>query len=107
MDASLKYQQVIEQFTLDDIAPPEQQALIDQPLPASGELVASNLALSDDSGTKIVSGVSFPWGWNRTWPSWGQRRRRRRDRAAGVRFAGAGFRRGHMGGVDLTRSPGP
>ncbi len=60
MDTSIKYTQVIEQFTVDDLAPATQQQLMDAPvLPREGRVKASNLSLIDESGTKVVDGVSF------------------------------------------------
>jgi putative ABC transport system ATP-binding protein len=63
LDVTIKYTQVIEQFTSDDIIPPEVQRVIPMPeLPRSGNIVASNLALTDDSGTPVLNGVSFQVG---------------------------------------------
>ena len=63
MDNSIKYTQVIEQFTVDDLAPAAQQQLMDAPvLPHEGKVRASNLSLIDESGTKVVDGVSFETG---------------------------------------------
>ncbi len=60
MDANIKYTQVVEQFALDDLSPPALQQLVDSPvLPADGDLVAANLSLLDESGSKIVDSVSF------------------------------------------------
>jgi putative ABC transport system ATP-binding protein len=60
LDVTVKYVQVIEQFTVDDIIPPEVQRVIPTPeLPRQGSIVASNLTLNDDSGTPVLSGVSF------------------------------------------------
>jgi putative ABC transport system ATP-binding protein len=63
LDVQIKYTQVMEQFMVENIAPPEQQALIERPLlPRQGTLCASNLSLVDESGTKVVDGVSFEVG---------------------------------------------
>ena len=63
MDASIKYTQVIEQFSPDDVAAPAMQQLMETPqLPTVGALKVSNLSLVDDSGSKIVDGVSFEVG---------------------------------------------
>ena len=60
MDVQIKYAQVVEQFTTDDLAQPELQQLIDTPeLPKEGDVRASNLSLVDESGSKVVDGVSF------------------------------------------------
>ena len=60
LDVQIKYTQVMEQFIVDDLIPAEQQAVIDRPaLPAAGKICASNLSLVDESGSKILDGVSF------------------------------------------------
>ena len=52
LDVEVKYQQVMEQFLEEGVAPPNSQALVDQPqLPSKGGLRAANLALVDESGT--------------------------------------------------------
>lgn len=62
-DVEIKYTQVVEQFTADDMVPPEQQQLLDAPLlPQHGSVKASNLSLLDESDTKVVDGVSFEIG---------------------------------------------
>jgi putative ABC transport system ATP-binding protein len=63
MDVEIKYQQVMEQFTDEEVAPPELQAMVDAPpVPRSGKLRASNLSLADESGTRLVDDVSFEAG---------------------------------------------
>jgi len=63
LDVQIKYTQVIEQFTIDDLSAPEIHALIEQPqLPREGRIVASGLSLADDSGSKLLDGVSFEIG---------------------------------------------
>jgi putative ABC transport system ATP-binding protein len=63
MDVEIKYQQVVEQFTDEQVAPPEMQALIESPqLPRSGKVRASNLSLADESGNRVVEDVSFEAG---------------------------------------------
>ena len=60
LDVEVKYQQVMEQFLEEEVAPPELQALVDKPqLPSKGSLRAANLALVDESGTRLVEEVSF------------------------------------------------
>jgi ABC-type multidrug transport system ATPase subunit len=60
MDVQIKYGQVIEQFTAEDVAPPELQALIESPeLPHEGRLRASNVTLLDEGGTRVIDNVSF------------------------------------------------
>jgi len=61
--AQIKYNQVIEQFVVEDIAPAEAQAVIEAPrLPESGSIRVSNLTLAGEAGTKIIESVSFEVG---------------------------------------------
>ena len=63
LDVEIKYQQVMEQFVDEQVAPPEMQALIESPqVPHSGKLRASNLSLVDESGARLVDNVSFEAG---------------------------------------------
>jgi len=60
LDVQIKYTQVMEQFMVENLAPPEQQAVIERPpLPQQGTICATNLSLVDESGNKVVDGVSF------------------------------------------------
>ncbi|WP_417828899.1 ABC transporter transmembrane domain-containing protein [Thalassospira sp.] len=57
-DARIKYEQLHEQFELNDLAPEHQlDAVISQPL--SGPLDVSGLSWTDDDGTRVVENVSF------------------------------------------------
>ena len=59
-DTEIKYNQVIEQFMVDDLAPEQMQAAALAPeLPVHGELRANNLSLIDESEAKLLDGVSF------------------------------------------------
>ncbi|HTQ77767.1 MAG TPA: ABC transporter ATP-binding protein/permease [Burkholderiales bacterium] len=63
LDVQIKYTQVVEQFTVEDITPPELQALMPEPaLPQSGRIRASNLTLAGEAGAKLIDGVSFDVG---------------------------------------------
>ncbi|MEI6720908.1 MAG: ABC transporter ATP-binding protein, partial [Betaproteobacteria bacterium] len=63
MDVQIKYTQVVEQFTTDDLAQPELQEMVDAPqLPQQGNVKAANLSLLDESGTKVLDGISFEYG---------------------------------------------
>ncbi|MGQ0509758.1 MAG: ABC transporter transmembrane domain-containing protein [Betaproteobacteria bacterium] len=63
LDVQIKYNQVVEQFVLEDLAPAEAQAMIEAPrLPESGNVRVSNLTLAGEAGTKIVENVSFEFG---------------------------------------------
>jgi len=60
MDTGIKYVQVIEQFTVEGIAAaPQQRVMETPPIPSSGQFRVSNLSLLDDSGSKLLDGVSF------------------------------------------------
>jgi len=63
LDVEVKYNQVIEQFTAEDVAPAELQALVEVPeLPREGKLRAKALTLVDDGGSRVLEGVSFEVG---------------------------------------------
>ena len=63
LDVQIKYTQVVEQFTVDDMAPPELQAVMPSPpMPQSGRVRVSNLTLAGEAGAKLIDGVSFDVG---------------------------------------------
>src|SRR5438477_7567885 len=63
MDVEIKYTQVIEQFTAEEVAPAELQAPLEAPaLPHDGRLKVAGVSLIDDAGTRVVDGVSFECG---------------------------------------------
>ena len=63
MDVEIKYNQVVEQFAADEVAPAELQAPMDSPpMPREGRLKATGLSLADDAGTRVVEDVSFECG---------------------------------------------
>jgi putative ABC transport system ATP-binding protein len=59
-DVQVKYVQVVEQFSVDGMINPENQAMATEPAahPASA-LAAVNLSLVDDSGARLLAGVSM------------------------------------------------
>ena len=60
LDVGIKYDQVIEQFTDEAVAPPELQAPVEEPpMPRDANLRASNLSFVDESGNRLVENVSF------------------------------------------------
>src|SRR5690349_254527 len=60
LDVEIKYNQVVEQFTAEEVAPPELQAPLDAPaLPRDGRLKVASVSLTDDAGAHLVDGVSF------------------------------------------------
>src|SRR3954469_11452537 len=63
LDVQIKYNQVVEQFTAEEVAPAEIQALIPAPeLPRSGKLRATGVTLIDDSGVRLLDSVSLEVG---------------------------------------------
>ncbi|CAM9936215.1 unnamed protein product, partial [Phaeothamnion confervicola] len=107
MDVQIKYTQVVEQFTTDDLAQPELQKLVETPLlPQQGTVRAANLSLLDESGGKVLDAVSFEYGLE--------------EHVAIVGTAGGGGSELaqvisrllppssgtiEMGGIDITRAP--
>jgi putative ABC transport system ATP-binding protein len=60
LDVQIKYTQVIEQFTVEDILPSRVQEPIPAPaLPQGDRLRVSNLTLAGEAGSKLIDGVSF------------------------------------------------
>jgi putative ABC transport system ATP-binding protein len=58
-DVQVKYQQVVEQFSLDQIIDPARQTLVMEPVgPLGDPLAAVSLTLVDDSGARLVERVS-------------------------------------------------
>ncbi len=63
LDVQIKYNQVAEQFAVEDLAPPQLQELIEAPqLPQEGSVRVSNLSLAGESGTKLLENVTFEIG---------------------------------------------
>src|SRR5258706_5587497 len=64
LDVEIKYQQVVEQFAGEEVAPPEAQALIIPlpELPRAGKLCGTGVSLVDDSGARVLENVSFEAG---------------------------------------------
>jgi len=64
MDVEIKYQQVMEQFTAEEVLSADLQAPLEPEkvlarLPREGRLKASSLTLVDDANVKLVDAVSF------------------------------------------------
>jgi len=60
LDVEIKYNQVVEQFADEEIAPAELQAPLEAPpRPREGRLKVANVSVYDDGGARIVDGVSF------------------------------------------------
>ena len=64
LDVQIKYTQVVEQFTVEDLMPAEQQAPAEAPSlpPQAGRVRVSGLSLAGESGTRLIDGVSFEVG---------------------------------------------
>ena len=107
LDVQIKYTQVIEQFTVEDLAPPETQAPMASPaLPQSGAVRVTNLTVAGEAGTKLIDGVSFDIGLDQHVAILG-------SHAAGVgeltqalaRLMAPSSGRLEVGGIDITRAP--
>ena len=106
LDVQIKYTQVIEQFTDEDIAPPELQQVIDAPtLPSEGIIRGSNLSLVDEAGEKVVDGVSFEVGLDTHVAILGQGAGRSELAQLIARLVPPSGGTVEMGGVDITRAP--
>jgi putative ABC transport system ATP-binding protein len=107
LDVQIKYTQVIEQFTADDMLPAELQAPIAAPqLPGSGAVRVSNLTLAGEAGSKLVEGVTFEVPLDRHVAILG-------SHAAGVgelaqmlaRLVPPSSGSLEIGGIDMTKAP--
>jgi putative ABC transport system ATP-binding protein len=60
LDVQIKYTQVIEQFDPDNLAPVGMQAVPAQPVaPIAGDLAVNGLAVTDETGARLVERTSF------------------------------------------------
>jgi len=115
LDVQIKYTQVVEQFTVEDIMPPEIQApaaapQLPQLSPPPGAQLnavrATNLTLAGEAGTKLIDGVSFEVGLDQHVAILG-------SHAAGVgeltqmlaRLIVPSSGRIEVGGIDMTKAP--
>jgi len=111
LDVQIKYTQVVEQFAVEDIVPPEIQAPIAAPqlpqmAPDSGGVRVTNLTLAGEAGTKLIDGVSFEVGLDQHVAILG-------SHAAGAgeltqmlaRLIAPSSGRIEVGGIDMTRAP--
>ena len=107
LDVQIKYSQVVEQFTADDLAPPELQQVIDAPqLPREGVVRATNLSLADETGVKVVDGVSFEIGMQEHVAIAGRHGAGRSELAQLLaRLVPPTSGTIEMGGIDITRAP--
>src|SRR5437879_3950575 len=107
MDVEIKYNQVVEQFTAEEVAPAELQAPIETlPLPSEGRLKAARLSLADDGGTRVVDEVSFECGMNEHIAICGRQPGGASELAQMLaRLVSPTNGTLEMGGVDVTRAP--
>src|SRR5258706_9994393 len=107
LDVQIKYTQVVEQFTVDDMTAAERQEPIQAPqLPQSGAVRVAGLTLEGESGTKLIEGVTFEVGIDQHVAILG-------SHAAGVGELTQMLAclvapsRGHLevGGIDMTKAP--
>ena len=90
-DVQIKYEQVIEQFTRTGMLDPAKQAVDGDPgPPLSGNLVATNLTLIDDSDRKLLDGAALRHPRD---PACRRHRRGRRCALAGAGAPDAALRR--------------
>ena len=107
MDVEIKYNQVVEQFTAEEVSAAELQAPVDTPaLPSEGRLKAARLSLLDDGGTRIVDEVTFECGMNEHIAICGRQPGGASELAQMLaRLVPPTNGTLEMGGVDVTRAP--
>lgn len=107
MDVQIKYTQVVEQFTTEDLAQPELQEQLDAPpLPREGSVKAVNLSLLDESGSKVLDSVTFEYGLGEHVAIVGQGGGGGSELAQVIsRLLPPSSGTIEMGGIDITRAP--
>ena len=104
MDVEIKYGQVVEQFTDEEVAPAELQAPLAAPeLPRDGRLKAAAISLLDDAGVRVVDEVSFECGLNDHIAIVGRGASELAQMLARLTPPTTG--KLEMGGVDIVRAP--
>jgi putative ABC transport system ATP-binding protein len=111
LDVQIKYTQVVEQFTVEDVTPPQIQAPIAAPQlpqlsPQAGGVHVTNLTLAGEAGSKLIDGVSFQVGLDQHVAILG-------SHAAGTgeltqmlaRLIMPSSGRIEVGGIDMTKAP--
>jgi len=107
LDVQIKYTQVVEQFTAEDMVPAELQAPVAAPqMPGEGTVRVSNLTLQGEAGSKLIESVSFEVGLDQHVAILG-------SHAAGVgeltqmlaRLIVPSSGRVEVGGIDMTKAP--
>jgi putative ABC transport system ATP-binding protein len=107
MDVEIKYGQVVEQFTAEEVAPPELQAPLEAPeLPREGRLKAAGVSLLDDAGARVVDEVSFECALNDHVAIVGRQPGGASELAQLLaRLVPPTHGTIEMGGIDITRAP--
>jgi putative ABC transport system ATP-binding protein len=107
LDVEIKYGQVVEQFTEEEVAPEELQAPLDAPeLPRDGRLKVANVSLHDDGGARVVDGVSFECALHDHIAIVGRQASGAAELAQMLaRLVAPSSGTIEMGGVDITRAP--
>ena len=106
-DTEIKYQQVMEQFTAEEVLPAELQAPLEKPLlPREGRMRVSNLSLVDEAGSRLVEGVSFEAGLDEHIALIGRQGSGASELAQLLaRLLPPSSGSIEMGGIDMTRAP--
>src|SRR2546421_4748373 len=107
LDVEIKYTQVVEQFTAEDVAPPELQAPMETPpLPRDGRLKLTGVTLFDEAGTRLVDEVSFDAPVNEPIAILGRQAGGSSELAQLIaRLVPPSSGTIELGGMDLTRAP--
>src|SRR2546421_294186 len=107
LDVEIKYTQVVEQFTAEDVAPPELQAPMETPpLPRDGRLKLTGVTLFDEAGTRLVDEVSFDAPVNEPIAILGRQAGGSSELAQIIaRLVAPSSGTIELGGMDLTRAP--
>ena len=107
LDVEIKYNQVVEVFTAEDVVSPELQAPLDAPpLPREGRLKLSSVSLVDDTGARVVDDVSFEAPLDEHIAVLGRQSGGPSELAQLIaRLMPPSSGRIEIGGVDITRAP--
>jgi putative ABC transport system ATP-binding protein len=107
LDVEIKYGQVVEVFTAEEVAPPELQAPLEAPrLPRGGRLKLSGVSLVDEMGARVVDDVSFEAPLDEHIAVLGRQSAGPSELAQLIaRLLPPVSGRIEMGGMDITRAP--
>src|SRR5690349_17776141 len=108
LDVEVKYAQVMEQFTAEEVAPAELQAPLEEvpALARDGRLKLSGVSLVDDTGSRVVDDVSFEAPLDQHIAVLGRQSSGPSELAQLIaRLTPPTGGRIEMGGVDITRAP--